>query len=373
MNDIDAIARDGLAFRRAVRRGLPYKPLYVKLKLVWACNLRCAMCNHWRDGAAAPLDLAFYESLTDELAELGCQKIHLTGGEPLLRPDLERLVARIADRGMRPTATTNGTLLTGDRARALVEAGLRNVNVSLDSPDPAVHDRVRGVPGAWRKTVAGLQHLRAWLKTGRLQINTVIGPLNYATLDRLPDLAVALGVDRLNLIPLDEHTPDLQRLDRAQIEDYNRRIAPAIARKALAAGLLASEADAYPFGRSHADLDFSSAGRYARGYYGDRPCFAPWTHALVDHRGRVSVCCMLPNKPVIGDLRRSSFREIWEGDAFAALRRTRDLPLFEACRTCDMFAEPNRRLAATIDRPAWQVALDATARRWTGAGGRSGR
>ncbi|NJO19341.1 MAG: hypothetical protein HC838_03660 [Spirulinaceae cyanobacterium RM2_2_10] len=64
--------------------------------------------------------------------------------------------------------------------------------------------------------------------------------------------------------------------------------------------------------------------------------------------GRVSVCCMLPNQPVIGDLRTASFREIWTGDAFAALRRTQNLPLFDTCRHCDMFIAANQQLSALV-------------------------
>ncbi|NJL02474.1 MAG: radical SAM protein [Spirulinaceae cyanobacterium SM2_1_0] len=335
-------------FRRAVTRGQPYKPIYVKIKIAWVCNLRCAMCNHWREASEPALDLAFYRDLVAELAALGCQKIHLTGGEPMLWPDLEELIRDICDRGIRPTMTSNGTRIDAERARALVAAGLRKINISLDSPEPALHDQARGVPGAWEKAVAACRHLRPWLRPGGLQLNTVISALNYASLGRLPDLAIALGVDRLNLIPLDEHTPDIQRLSPAQIQDYNRRIGPVIARKALSAGLLSKVAQAYPFGGDRAAHEQSSAGHYAHGYYEDHPCFAPWTHCLIDHVGRVSVCCMLPNQPVIGDLRTASFREIWTGDAFAALRRTQNLPLFDTCRHCDMFIAANQQLSALV-------------------------
>lgn len=338
-------------FRRAVASGQPYKPLYVKIKIVWACNLRCGMCNHWRDPSEPAFDLDFYRRLIDDLAELGCVKLHLTGGEPTLRPDLERLIQHARDRGLRPTMTSNGTLIDADRARALTAAGLRKINLSLDSPTAALHDRARGVPGAWERATAACRHLRPHLRPGGLQLNTVISALTYASLASLPELAIALGVDRLNLIPLDEHTADLQRLSPAQIRDYNARIGPAIARKALGAGLLDASAQAFPFGRDGAAIAISSSGHYARGYYDRHPCFAPWTHCLIDHRGRVSVCCMLPNQPVIGTLQTASFREIWQGAAFAALRRTTSLPLFDTCRHCDMFVAANQRLAAIAGLP----------------------
>jgi MoaA/NifB/PqqE/SkfB family radical SAM enzyme len=353
MNDIEAIAKDAGNFRRCVRQGLPYKPLYVKIKIVWACNLRCGMCNHWRDRVESALDLDFYKTLVNELAELGCQKIHLTGGEPTLRPHLEEIITQIRDRGIRPTMTTNATLIDGDRAYSLAQAGLRKVNISLDSPHPDIHDQIRGIPGAWSKATAGFQYLRPWLKSGRMQINTVVHQLNYSSLIDLPNFAATLGADRINLIPMDEHTSDFQRLTREQIQEYNQQIAPVIAEKGMALGLIHHPKQAYPFGTTPSEIEQSLTGNYAHSYYDSHPCFAPWTHALIDHIGQVSVCCMLPNNPVIGDLRSSSFTEIWHGEAYRALRNPSSLPLFETCRTCDMFLENNQRIEALVAKPSW--------------------
>jgi radical SAM protein with 4Fe4S-binding SPASM domain len=83
-------------------------------------------------------------------------------------------------------------------------------------------------------------------------------------------------------------------------------------------------------------------------YNNNHPCFAPWAHALIDRVGRVSVCCMMPNQPIIGDLRQQSFKEIWTGEKFAALRQTQNSPRWETCQKCDMFLENNRRLAEIL-------------------------
>jgi len=82
--------------------------------------------------------------------------------------------------------------------------------------------------------------------------------------------------------------------------------------------------------------------------YNNHPYFAPWTHALIDRVARVSVCCMMPNKPIIGDLRQQSFKEIWTGENFAALRQTKNFPMFENCQKFDRFLENNRRLAKIV-------------------------
>lgn len=348
MYALDDIAVDAANFRLAVQQGQPYKPLYVKLKLVWTCNLRCAMCNHWRDDRDHPLELRQFKPIIDDLAALGCRKIHVSGGEPTLYPELPDLVRYITGHGIRVNMTTNGTLLTRDRARALAEAGLTAANISIDSPDPRLHDKIRGVKGSWKRTVKGFRRLRRRLKKGNLRLNTVVGRLNYASLVGLPELAAELGANGLNLIPLDDHTGKLSQLNKHQIRDYNARIAPVIAEKGLALGLFTHPGQAYPFGQTPDEVNLSRSGEYALGYYDRHPCFAPWTHALIDHVGLVKVCCMLRDKPVLGDLRQQSFREVWEGATYAALRDPHQLPLFAACRRCDDFLAENQQMATLL-------------------------
>jgi MoaA/NifB/PqqE/SkfB family radical SAM enzyme len=179
----------------------------------------------------------------------------------------------------------------------------------------------------------------------------VVGRLNYASLVDLPELAVELGADMLNLIPLDDHTGELQRLSKRQIKDYNEHIAPIIAEKSLALGLMQDVRQAYPFGQTSREINLSRSGFYAQGFYDRYPCFAPWTHAMIDHVGRVSVCCMLREGPIMGDLRQQSFAEVWAGVNYATLRTSQTLPLFPACRYCDDFLDENRQLLAVLTHP----------------------
>lgn len=354
MHDPQVITQNFPEFRSAVLSGLPHKPLYVKLKLMWACNLRCFMCNHWRDPYETPMATDRLLALIAELADLGCVKIHITGGEPTLRDDLPQLIQRITDRGLRATMTTNGTLLTDALCRNLSEAGLHKVNISLDSPDPDIHDRVRGVPGAWEKTVHGIQSLRNYLyRPNSLRLNTVISEANFLSLGDLPELAHQLRVDRLNLIPVDRHTQDVQGLSQAQIQTYNREIAPKFARSALRYKLIQNRSQAYPFGQNISSIQASEQGHHAHSYYDRHRCYAPWSHALIDHLGRVSVCCMTTNQVVMGDLRHHNFREIWTGTPYQTLRQCQTTPQLPQCRQCDMFLATNKSIEAKL-KPFWQ-------------------
>lgn len=121
---------------------------YLRLSVTDRCNLRCVYCTPMngsrqpdgRDGLSFPK----IEQLVRVAAGLGVIKVRITGGEPLMREDLPRLVAAIAGvKGVEDLSlTTNGTLLKV-RARSLASAGLRRVNVSLDSLNPLKYATIR--------------------------------------------------------------------------------------------------------------------------------------------------------------------------------------------------------------------------------------
>ncbi|MEO8035171.1 MAG: GTP 3',8-cyclase MoaA [Acidobacteriota bacterium] len=132
------------------------RPLHdLRISVTDRCNFRCTYCMpkevFGRDYAfldrAALLTFEEIARLSRLFARAGVEKIRLTGGEPLLRRDLERLVAMLRPiDGLRDIAlTTNGSLLTGEKARALAAAGLRRITISLDSLDDAVFRKMNDV------------------------------------------------------------------------------------------------------------------------------------------------------------------------------------------------------------------------------------
>jgi MoaA/NifB/PqqE/SkfB family radical SAM enzyme len=351
MYALDEIAANLPAFRLAVEQRQPFRPLYVKMKIMFGCNLRCEMCNHWRFHRPPPLPMERFHEVVSELADLGCRKIHLSGGEPLLRAGVPALISHASQLGIRVTMTTNGTLVDKELAKSLVEAGLRGVNVSLDSPERKIHEAVRGVVGAYKKTTRAIALFRRYAHKGKLtiRVNTVVSRLNYRSLANLPDLAAQLGADQLNLIGVDDHCGPHLSPSRRNIAEYNAEIAPYLAERALALGLMTDENAAYPFGRTEKTIKLARSGAYAFDYYAHHPCYAPWTHSLVDFDGQVFVCCMTRERiEPLGDLKIQTFREIWEGPDYAHIRKWMHPPALAACRSCDDFLEQNRHIAALL-------------------------
>ncbi|HUV09257.1 MAG TPA: 12,18-didecarboxysiroheme deacetylase [Spirochaetia bacterium] len=138
------------------------------------CNLRCAHCySHSRDiEYAGELTTEEGKRLLEDLASFGAPVILFSGGEPLMRPDLLELVGHARGLGLRAVISTNGTLITSDRASELKSLGLSYVGISLDGLRET-HDRFRGIRGAFDNALGGLRACQeAGIKVGlRFTIN----------------------------------------------------------------------------------------------------------------------------------------------------------------------------------------------------------
>lgn len=343
------------AFRQAVHERRAYRPLEVKIKLIFGCNLRCQMCNHWRYHVQRPLDAARWHTLLDELAALGCRKVHFSGGEALLLPHLADLIAHAHQLGLRVNLTTNGTLIDKPQAQALVAAGLRVVIVSLDGPTAKVHDEVRGVPGAWKRTTRAIYELQRAARRGKLMIrvNTVVSRLNYRSLPDLPDLLHELGAQQLTLLPVNDWDGRNLKLQPPQLYIYQTEIAPHLAARGLELGLFDTTRAAYPFGETLERATQSAiSGLYADGWYTEHPCFAPWVHSLIDYNGLVYPCCLTRAQTApLGDLKQQAFADIWNGPAYQALRTQMHPPELPLCHHCDEMLDQNRALLALSQEP----------------------
>ena len=166
------------------------------------CNLYCSHCYAAADTETAPGELSTEEGkdLLDDLADFGIPVVLFSGGEPMVRDDLEELVAYADDAGIRPVLSTNGTLMTEERAEALRDAGLKYAGVSVDGL-PARNDEFRGEEGAFDAAVRGIENsLDAGLKTG---LRYTITEANAPDLSDVVDLLHDVGVDRFCFYHLD--------------------------------------------------------------------------------------------------------------------------------------------------------------------------
>jgi radical SAM protein len=161
-------------------------PLVVIWETTRACDLACFHCRASAQPCRDPLELSTAEAkkLLDDIAELDPPIFVFTGGDPLKRPDIYELVHYAAMKQMHPAMTPSATpLLTRDALLELKRAGLHRLALSLDGPTAELHDKFRGVPGSFAKTLQAL----AWCSAIGLpvQINTAVSKRNIGELEKI--------------------------------------------------------------------------------------------------------------------------------------------------------------------------------------------
>ncbi len=138
------------------------------------CNLKCIHCyaHALEEEGTDDISTAAAKNIIDDLAAYGAPVMLFSGGEPLVRKDLTELASYATGKGMRAVISTNGTLISKEKAKELKEVGLSYVGISLDGMEE-VHDHFRGVKGSFRKALEGIANCQAeGLKVGvRFTIN----------------------------------------------------------------------------------------------------------------------------------------------------------------------------------------------------------
>ena len=209
---IQVVAEQEPAARAQVRRdsGTPFfpsrasqhpssgLPLGLLAELTHRCPLHCTYCSNPLDLTvpAAELPTSTWLDVIAQAREVGVLQVHLSGGEPLLRRDLETLAAGARSRGMYINLVTSGVGLSVDRAQALAAAGVDHVQLSFQGAEAATADRVAGAKAHSRKLAAAAAIRAAGMA---LTINVVLHRGNVTDVAALADLAARLEADRLEL------------------------------------------------------------------------------------------------------------------------------------------------------------------------------
>jgi len=326
----------------------------LKLKVTSKCNLACQMCDYWKTTREETLSADEWGAVLREAAALGATKVHVSGGEPFLRRDLLEILGHAVGAGIKTNLTTNGTLVRRDQAKALVDMGVNAVSVSLDGPSAKIHDRVRGRPGSFKRSLKTIRWLvrDAERRKARLvvRVNLVLMRENLHLAADMVRLAADLGA--VDLVPMPVDGEGI-RLRKRELERYEREVAPQVAEARATAGFDPRLDRVHPFGQGERALNYAELGRYARGAYEREVCHAPWVHTFVGWNGDVFLCCMTANAtPAQGNVRRDGgLTEVLRGPAY---RETRARFLagrhLGHCHRCDLFL-PENALLTKARRP----------------------
>ena len=297
-------------------------PVSLIAELTHACPLHCLYCSNPLRlvGRQMELDTSEWQRVIQEAAALGVLHLHLSGGEPLVRRDLEVLVAEAAGCGLYTNLITSGVGLTSERAARLQAAGLRNVQISLQGDELPTADIVAGRKAHAAKLAAAAVARQAGLT---LTMNVVIHRYNIERVGEIVDLCADLGADRVEL---------------ANVQFYGWALLNR--RWLLPSAEQVSAAEAVYRGRKAALGDGMELVWVLADYHEPYPklCMGGWGRSslTVTPDGRMLPCPAASSIAglEIHDVRTHSLRWIWESSpAFNAFRGEAWMP--EPCRSCD--------------------------------------
>ena len=298
-------------------------PIAMLAELTHRCPLSCPYCSNPLELTRqdAELSTAEWSRVFREAADLGVLQLHLSGGEPAARRDLEDLVRAARDAGLYTNLITSGIGLSERRLRALDDAGLDHIQLSLQGTTPEMADEIGGYRGGFARKLQVAQ----WIgQIGfPLTLNAVLHRRNLHQLPRAIEMALEMGARRIEVATVQFHGWALENRDalmptKAQAEEASRRVAEARVRL-----------------KGRLVIDYVPAD-----YHSDYPkrCMGGWgsTGLNVAPDGTVLPCHAAQT---IAHLRFDSVRDrplaaIWtEGAAFEAYRGTGWMQ--EPCASCD--------------------------------------
>lgn len=324
-----------------------------------ACNLKCSIC--WqRKGVHDYVELAYERqmNIVDEAVSLGVKAFTIGGGgEPLSKwITLRTMLQKVKLKGMYGLLFTNGTLITPEVARYIVDIGWDKVLISMDGFKDT-NDFVRA-RGTYERIIDGLSNLLNARGNAKKPIIGVGCVLTSQVINELPRLINFLGekeCDQFNLIRLITHLPSQRKF---ALKDKNLIELPNLLEKAI------KEASNFGLATNLKDyLDSEIVSKTEKfdnvllghrtipdngSSFWDSLCFEPFTNIVIHANGTVGPCCMSGDNPATSVVTRT-LADVWYGEEFARLRDgvvSRQLEPY--CRICDLnvFAE-NQRLRQT--------------------------
>ncbi|MGL4235441.1 pyrroloquinoline quinone biosynthesis protein PqqE [Tabrizicola sp.] len=298
-------------------------PTAMLAELTHRCPLACPYCSNPLEltAKASELSTDTWARVFAEAADLGVLQLHLSGGEPAARRDLEALVAHARAAGLYTNLITSGVGLTRARLEALEAAGLDHIQLSVQGVTPEVADLVGGYKGGFARKMEVAEHIAALGLP--LTLNAVMHRLNLDDLPATLALAERLGARRIEVACVQFQGWALKNRGalqptREQVEKAKEIVAEA--RRSRQGGPV---------------IDFVPPD-----YYADFPkaCMGGWgsTGLNIAPDGTVLPCHAAQTIPGLRfqNVAEASLSDIWyRGSAFAAYRGTDWMP--ELCRTCD--------------------------------------
>ena len=302
------------------------------------CNCRCVMCDIWKaNNRRQELSRGDLEPHLEAFGRLGVRSVVLSGGEPLMHSNLWTLCELLKEQGARITLLSTGLSL--EQHAQDVVLWCDEVIVSLDGSRP-VHDRIRGIPGAFDRLAGGVRALRRIDPRYRVTGRCVVQRLNYEDLLGIIEAAHDIALNQISFLAADVTT-----------DAFNR---PARWDEARAAEVGLDPEQAHELERTLEEVISSSGSDFESGFIAESPdklrriarhflalngqcepapptCNAPWVSTVIEADGTVRPCFF---HPPLGNIHEAPLEQILNADRAVAFRRNLDVASDEICRRC---------------------------------------
>jgi heme b synthase len=301
-----------------------------------SCNLNCIHCRAASHLGPYPGELSTKQCfrLIDDIASASRPVIILTGGEPLLRPDIFEIAAYGTQKGLRMVMATNGTLVDEATARRMIKSGIQRVSISIDGKDAQSHDVFRNQPGAFDGAIKGIEAMKSVRM--EFQINTTITNTNLHQIKDIYSLALNIGAAAHHIFLL---VPTGRGRDLAEqaitAADYEKTLLWFHQESLTCEIQLKATCAPHYFrimrqNRPKGEKVVKKSGGHF--HESTRGCLGGITFCFISHVGQVQPCGYLELD--CGNVQKQSFGEIWE--ASAVFRNLRDYSMYGGkCGRCE--------------------------------------
>lgn len=290
------------------------------------CNLKCTHCylpagfvdtEEFPQGYVRDTELTQSQCfrVIDEIAEINPNiLLILTGGEPLLRPDILEISKYASDTGFLVVMGTNGVLLNDEVVENMQQNGVTGAGLSIDSIQPTNHDKFRGMEGAWKATLNGVEAL----KRAKLDflVQTSVTQWNYDEIPQIVEFAYQLGAKVLNLYFLVRTGRGKTVMDITPTQ-YEKMLETMFQLQAKYSGKMLIAAKCAPHYK-RVIYEQQSDSAFLQGYpSGTCPCGI--YYCRISPEGDLTPCPYLPVS--VGNLKEESFVKLWnDSETFNDLR-----------------------------------------------------
>lgn len=319
------------------------KPTLVAIKPTLNCVANCLHCNPRKKKFTREriLTLKEYDELFKKLKKMGTEQICISGGEPLIYKDIIELVRLITENGMKASLNTNGWLLTKEKFKELIEAGLLVVNLSIDSPFPEKHDELRRLKGLFDKATRQLLECKNTDIPFKLNVRMVLSKHNYKNISDMIKLAENLKADILSIDMIEADAKEkLFLLNQKEIIDFKENYVPKLVEQIENMNI---KEDLKKFNTQQLkdmfNTEFNPIDNFANGLYWKdnrikEKCDIPKSFMIIEGDGMVLPCNAVEynRDKIVGNILDKDIEELWKSKEWEAFRKNK----MDFCRECPM-------------------------------------